>query len=72
MGTHGQLHHLNVGKEIIWENKSVKLLGVDIHNDLSFDYHVKEIYRKSNGKLSALSRVSRFQEVSKNAFCLNP
>ena len=65
MGVRNQLHHINIGKEIIWESKSVKLLGVDIYNDLSFDNHVKEIYRKANRKLSALRRVSRYAEVSK-------
>ena len=65
MGVRNQLHHLKIGSEIIWESKNAKLLGVDIHNDLNFDYHVKEIYRKANRKLSALSRVSRFQEVTK-------
>ena len=65
MGAYKQLHHIKIGKDIIWESKKVKLLGVEIHKDLNFDCHVKELYRNANRKLSALSRISRYAEVSK-------
>ena len=43
-----------VGDTIIWEDRTVKLLGVTIDNDLKFDIHVNELCAKANRKLSAL------------------
>ena len=56
---------IKIGKDIIWESKTVKLLGVEIHKDLNFDCHAKELYRNANRKLSALGHISRYAEVSK-------
>ena len=34
------------------------ILGISIDNKLTFDSHIKSIYRKAGQKLSALSRIS--------------
>ena len=37
---------VRVGPDKIWEDHSVKLLGVSIHNKLKFDKHVLNIIKK--------------------------
>ena len=51
---------VRVGPDKIWEDHSVKLLGVSIDNKLKFDKHVLNIIKKANSKLSALSRLTKF------------
>ena len=48
-----------VGKELIWESSSEKLLGVIINNGLNFRQHIENICKKANRKLTALIRLSR-------------
>ena len=51
---------VSVGPHKIWEDHSVKLLGVSIDNELKFDKHALNIIKKANSKLSALSRLTKF------------
>ena len=51
---------MKVGKDQIWEEKKVRLLGITIDNELKFDQHITEICLKANKKLSILSRMSKF------------
>ena len=46
-----------IGKDKIWEDNEVKLLGVAIDNGLNFDTHINSICKKANQKLSVLSRM---------------
>ena len=46
-----------IGKDKIWEDNKVKLLGVTIDNGLNFDTHINSICKKANQKLSVLSRM---------------
>ena len=46
-----------IGKDKIWEDNEVKLLGVTIDNRLNFDTHINNICKKANQKLSVLSRM---------------
>ena len=46
-----------IGKDKIWEDNEVKLLGVTIDNGLNFDTHINSICKKANQKLSVLSRM---------------
>ena len=39
---------VRVGPDKIWEDRSVKLLGVSIDNELKFDKHVLNIIKKAN------------------------
>ena len=49
-----------VGDDIIWEQGSAKLLGIDIDNQLKFDKHVAGICTKAGRKLTALIRMATF------------
>ena len=56
---------VRVGPDKIWEDHSVKLLGVSVDNELKFDKHVLNIINKANSKLSALSRLTKFMTLQK-------
>ena len=51
---------MNVGKEIIECENSVKLLGVTLDNKLNFNDHVSNICRKVSQKLHALASISNY------------
>ena len=40
------------------------ILGISIDNKLTFDGHIKSIYRKAGQKLSALSRIWPYLETN--------
>ena len=48
----------SVGDAIIWEENSVKLLGIFIDSNLSFNEHVKTICKKASQKLTVLLRMA--------------
>ena len=48
-----------VGDALLWEENSVKLLGLFIDSDLSFHGHVKVICKKASQKLSAIARLAK-------------
>jgi len=50
----------NVGENKLFEERSVKLLGVTIDNELKFDKHVSELCNKASRKLSCLIRMSSY------------
>ena len=52
-------------KDIRWEKSHVKLLGVTIDINLSFDTHNSKFCSKTNRKLTALSRMSKFLSLEK-------
>ena len=56
---------VRVDPDKIWEDHSVKLLGVSIDNKLKFDKHVLNIIKKANSKLSALLRMTKFMTFQK-------
>ena len=47
----------SVGDAIIWEENSVKLLGIFIDSNLSFNEHVKTICKKASQKVTVLLRL---------------
>ena len=47
-----------IGTDLIWENNSVKLLGITIDNHLKFDKYISFLCATANRKLSALARIS--------------
>ena len=55
----------NIGEIKIWEENSVKLLGVTIDNKLRFDAHLSEVCQKAENKLSALTRIFKFLSFDK-------
>ena len=56
---------INIGDKVITGEKSVKLLGLNIDNNLNFENHVANLCKKASQKLHALSRVAPFMETSK-------
>ena len=51
---------VNVGKEEIKCEKSVKLLGIQIDNKLDFSEHVSTLCKNASLKLHALARISNY------------
>ena len=50
--------YAKVGDALLWEEDSVKLLGLFIDSDLSFHGHVKVICKKASQKLYAIARLA--------------
>ena len=61
---------MRVGRDKIWKDHFVKLLGVSIDNKLKFDKHVLNIIKKANSKLSALSRFYQIYDLPKEKYTL--
>ena len=51
--------------EKLWEDSTVKLLGVHIDSQLKFDNHVSIICNKAGWKLSALRRIVQYLSFNK-------
>ena len=47
-----------IGEAKMWEKSHIKLLGINIDNDLSFNKHVSSIFAKTSYKVNALIRLS--------------
>ena len=56
---------VNVGKEEIKCEKSVKLLGIQIDDKLDFSEHVSTLCKKASLKLHALARISNYMSTPK-------
>ena len=61
-GSVGTLEYIfaKIGKKLIWEERNVKLLGVEIDSN-----HVLSLYMKASRTLSALTRVVKFTNHSR-------
>ena len=57
--------------KIILEGEQVKLLGVNINNNLNFNSHIKEISGKVNEKASAFSKLRGYVSETKAIILLN-
>ena len=64
-GHHYEEMFVNIGKDIIWESKTVKLLGITIDKELKFDKHINQVSSTANKKLNVLSRMRRFLSAEK-------
>ena len=62
--------YASVGDALLWEEDSVKLLGLLIDSDLTFDGHVKMICIKASQKLNAIQRLAKFLSKSKRIILL--
>ena len=60
----------NVNGNVIEPSKTVKLLGISLDNDLSFNNHVATISKKTGKQLNAMSRMSKYlsQDCLMNVF----
>ena len=64
-GHHYEEVLVNIGKDIIWESKTVKLLGITIDKELKFDKHINQVCSMANKKLNVLSRMRSFLSAEK-------
>ena len=48
-----------IGNSLIWEQRIIKLLGINIDSKLTFHQHVSIIYDKAGRKLTALTRLMK-------------
>ena len=44
---------------------TVKLLGIHLNNDLNFDYHVNQLFKKASKKLHALAIIAKYMDINK-------
>ena len=56
---------LKINREVIKNEKSVKLLGINFDQNLAFNEHVASLCKKSSQKLHALSRVAPYMDHHK-------
>ena len=56
---------LKIGDKIIKASSSVKLLGVQIDNQLNFNVHISNICRSAANQFNALIRLKRFFSLLK-------
>ena len=56
-----KVEHLRtkIGNNRISENRTVKLSGITIDNELKFDEHLSNVWLKATRKLSALTRIRK-------------
>ena len=52
-----------MSQSLIWEEKQVKLLGIELDSRLLFDKHVLSLCKKASRKISALTRVVKFMNL---------
>ena len=48
-----------IGNDLIWESNEVKLLGINIDRNLSFEFHVANICKKTTRKHTAIAMYSK-------------
>ena len=56
---------INVKEEILECERSVKLLGITIDSQLTFNEHVSKLCKKTSQKLHALARIARYIDEDK-------
>ena len=49
--------YASVGDALLWEENSVKLLGLFVDSKLTFDIHVQTFFKKASQKLTAILRL---------------
>ena len=63
--------NLKLGNTNIESSLYEKLLGIKVDNKLNFNGHDDEIIKKATGKVSALSRIFRFMNLTKRRLLMN-
>ena len=56
---------IDIEKEAVISEQSVKLLGIKIDNKLTFNEHISNLCKKVSNILHALARVSHFMDKNK-------
>ena len=55
--------HIGIGETTIVSSPSVKLLGVNLDENLDFNLHTKELCRKAGAQLNVLQRLSKYLDL---------
>ena len=63
--------NVKIGQSIISNNKCVKVLGINIDNNLNFGIQIDEMYRKTTHKLNSLSRIVSYMSLPIRKFLMN-
>ena len=64
-------YSLNINQEVISSENSVKLLGVEIDNKLSFEKHISTLVKKASNQPNAISRIQKFKGFKKKEILIN-
>ena len=64
-------YSLNINQEVINSENSVKLLGVEIDNKLSFEKHIFTLVKKASNQLNAIIRIQKFMGFKEKEILLN-
>ena len=62
---------VNIKGSITESSNCVKLLGIYIDSNFSFEYHINRICRKASQKLNALSRITKYISEDKKRMLFN-
>ena len=61
----------NINQEVINSENSVRLLGVEIDNKISFEKHISTLVKKASNQLNAISRIQKFMGFKEKEILLN-
>ena len=64
--SHLEKLEIQVSSCSIRNENSVKLLGIYINNNLSFDYHVNQLCKTETRKIHALARIPKYMDININ------
>ena len=56
---------VRIRADMIWENRTVKLLGTTIDNEFKFDEHLINICIKATRKLTTVTRMRKYFDFNK-------
>ena len=56
---------VRIRSDMIWDYRTVKLLGITIDNELKFDEDLTNIYIKANRKLTVLTTMKKHLDFNK-------
>ena len=61
----------NINQEVINSENCVKLLGVEIYDNLSFEKHISTLVKQASSQLNAISRIQKFMGFKEKEILLN-
>ena len=56
----GSKHEMYIDNKKVASENSVKLLGIEINNQLKFDNHVSTLCRKAGSQLNTIGRLRKY------------
>ena len=62
---------INIKDKTIYSEASVKLLGIKIDDNLTFDLHIANLCKKSSGQLNQLLRLSKYVSFADRKVCVD-